>query len=723
MVKYLFVFFIFFINNLVNSADELEITADQFTYDKNNTRIYATGDVQIIDKEFRLNAQKVFLNKSSNVLSARDDVTIFNSDGTILKAEKIVADQELNNAIIENNFLYIPSEEFNDKENFLRLAAKKVERRDMFWEKLDNGVFTACEICFNEKKNKYDPPLIQLRAKKIIHDKKSQDVKYYDAFLDFKGKSIFYLPYFSHASPLVKRKAGFIAPSFQQNLYFGFSAQTPFYYPISDYEDITIKPRFSQNKTPAFFVEHRKNFFNGEIETQISGTIEKNIKDSGVTKGKNRGHIKSKGRFDLNENAFLDFQVHRTGDRYYLNTYQYGYKDTLDSFFRLRGHRDLNFYSLESYIFQDLRKNINQSEIPKILPRLKIDLNSDKKLDGLNFESRLEMVNLERSAGNKTKKFFINQNIFYPTIFRDGTLINLGAHLNGGLYHVEDYDNPKSGKLENSKFDSIFYPQMTLEITKPYLKLTKNYKTIISPHFLFLKSTANAFDRSIPDESNVNNFDFDYFDLFNRNRLSGNDRADSITRFDYGFSYLKQSNFTQVTSKIGIAQSYQLGDHKYLPKNSGINDKFSDILATVDVSPSESININSFFSINKDDFTIKNAYTRLMFNVKNTYLSVNNIYSPPVLKSDGTNLIDSKNQYYVAFTQKISDFWSFTTSSTFDKKNKIKFHGINAKVLYEDECLGVSFNWQRVYTHNPENPTSNSFLFLFSIKEILESDL
>ncbi len=307
MVKYLFVFFIFFINNLVNSADELEITADQFTYDKNNTRIYATGDVQIIDKEFRLNAQKVFLNKSSNVLSARDDVTIFNSDGTILKAEKIVADQELNNAIIENNFLYIPSEEFNDKENFLRLAAKKVERRDMFWEKLDNGVFTACEICFNEKKNKYDPPLIQLRAKKIIHDKKSQDVKYYDAFLDFKGKSIFYLPYFSHASPLVKRKAGFIAPSFQQNLYFGFSAQTPFYYPISDYEDITIKPRFSQNKTPAFFVEHRKNFFNGEIETQISGTIEKNIKDSGVTKGKNRGHIKSKGKFDLNENAFFRF--------------------------------------------------------------------------------------------------------------------------------------------------------------------------------------------------------------------------------------------------------------------------------------------------------------------------------------------------------------------------------------------------------------------------------
>ena len=174
-------------------------------------------------------------------MSARENVTVFNLDGTILKAEKIVADQELNNAIIENNFLYIPSDPFKGKPNFLRLAAKKVERRGKSWEKLENGVFTACEICFNEKKKKYDAPLIQLRAKKIIHDKDSMDVKNYDAFLDFKGKSIFYLPYFSHASPLVKRKAGFISPTFLQNQYFGFSTELPFYYPLNNYEDITIK--------------------------------------------------------------------------------------------------------------------------------------------------------------------------------------------------------------------------------------------------------------------------------------------------------------------------------------------------------------------------------------------------------------------------------------------------------------------------------------------------
>ena len=124
MVKYIFILILLF-RNVCNSNEELEISADQFTYDKDNTRIYATGDVKIIDSQFKLNAEKVFLNNSTNVLSARDNVTIFNSDGSILKAQKIVADQDLKNAIIEDNFLYIPTAPFNNKENFLRLAAKK----------------------------------------------------------------------------------------------------------------------------------------------------------------------------------------------------------------------------------------------------------------------------------------------------------------------------------------------------------------------------------------------------------------------------------------------------------------------------------------------------------------------------------------------------------------------------------------------------------------------
>ena len=43
---------------------------------------------------------------NQKVLSARENIKIFNSDGSNLKADKIVADNTLENALIENNHLY-----------------------------------------------------------------------------------------------------------------------------------------------------------------------------------------------------------------------------------------------------------------------------------------------------------------------------------------------------------------------------------------------------------------------------------------------------------------------------------------------------------------------------------------------------------------------------------------------------------------------------------------
>ena len=60
-----------------------------------------------------------------------------------------------------------------------------------------------------KKTKKNDPIFNSSQSQEIIHDKKQNTVKYYDVFLDVKGNSILYLPYFSHASPTVKGKLDF----------------------------------------------------------------------------------------------------------------------------------------------------------------------------------------------------------------------------------------------------------------------------------------------------------------------------------------------------------------------------------------------------------------------------------------------------------------------------------------------------------------------------------
>ena len=107
---------------------------------------------------------------------------------------------------------------------------------------------------------------------------------------------------------------------------------------------------------------------------------------------------------------------------------------------------------------------------------------------------------------------------------------------------MKNFKNPKNNKFEFNEIRSNFFPQFSIELSKSYYKKDKNFISIITPKILAVKSNKNAFLREIPDESNVNNFDFDYVDLFNLNRLSGNDRFDSASRIDYGLSFFKKKN-------------------------------------------------------------------------------------------------------------------------------------------------------------------------------------
>ena len=206
--------------------------------------------------------------------------------------------------------------------------------------------------------------------------------------------------------------------------------------------------------------------------------------------------------------------------------------------------------------------------------------------------------------------------------------------------------------------------------------------------------------------------------------MHGTDRLEQSSRIDYGISYTStiKDSFNDLTT-IQIGQSHQFDRNKYLNKNTGINEKFSDIVGNFTLKPAKAINLNSYFVIDKDNFSIKTAYSNLLIKQKNSYLSIGNSRYAAVIDENGENLIDGKNQFSVKYDQKFYDFWNFTVYSTFDKKGKLKLYNYGTKIKYEDECFGMSFSWTRQYTHNPEDPTSNNFIFLFSLKEIMESDL
>ena len=702
----------------INNSDTISIHADQFTHDKENKRIFATGNVAIIDTEFKVFANKVLYNSEKKIISAKEKVRIFYSDGTILKTESIVADNNLENGKFSKSYVYIPDE--LEKNKFIRIAANSIERRTSVWEVFREAVFTACDICYNEKKKKFDPPLIQLKSKKIIHDKENLMMKYYDSYLEISGNTFFYLPYFSHASPDVKRKSGFLAPKYRANSYLGNSIDVPYYYVLSDYEDLTFAPKFNTKKNPVAYFEHRKNMKKAEVVSEFSSTIS-DLNVNQLKKDKLRGHIYSKGKLDINKNLFGDYQIHRVTDKNYLQAFKFNYENTLNSNIRLHKLRRNNFFSFEAHTFQELRSDIDRAKTPLITPRIQSFINSEYNTDSLNYSTSIEFLTLTRDKGNDLGKLFLLQNIERPFLTKDGSNLKFGVHFNTGIYKVDNYDDPLLGTQKSSYYRSKFYPQITFNYSKPFFKINNVSKQIFEPKFLLVGGANDGNDLHLPNEDS-RSYDIDFTDLFERSRLSGNDRLDNGSRVDYGFNYSNQNIKTGFVTNVLIGHSYRLRRDVFQPRNSGLNDYVSNILGVININPTGNLKLNSQFSVNSKDFTFSQAITNLALGNDNNTFYLNHLLSE---STDGfeTIAISRRNQIDLGFRNFFSKFWSLEVNSNFNLVNEIKFLNWNSKIKYQDECFGLSFSWNRQYTYNSESPTSNNFMLLFSINKIMENEL
>ena len=62
IVSFIIFLFFFFKHVYSEKIDQIEIFADKFTHDKNNKRIYAVGNVEVIDDNFKILSNEIIYN-------------------------------------------------------------------------------------------------------------------------------------------------------------------------------------------------------------------------------------------------------------------------------------------------------------------------------------------------------------------------------------------------------------------------------------------------------------------------------------------------------------------------------------------------------------------------------------------------------------------------------------------------------------------------------------
>ncbi|MEO0909667.1 MAG: LptA/OstA family protein, partial [Pseudomonadota bacterium] len=186
--------------------DQLLLESDDLIFDNDRQLVIATGNVQIAFGQFALVADKVEYNQQSGRLIAIGNVEILEPNGNRIFAQEIDITDDFRDGFVSALNVQTPDN--------TRIAAESAERVDGEITAFNNGVYTACKAC---KENPQKPPFWQIRAKKVTIDNDTRNVEYEDATLEFFGKPLVRLSRFAHADPAIKRKSGFLIPTFTED--------------------------------------------------------------------------------------------------------------------------------------------------------------------------------------------------------------------------------------------------------------------------------------------------------------------------------------------------------------------------------------------------------------------------------------------------------------------------------------------------------------------------
>jgi len=334
----------------IEPGAQMLVESDQLVYDYDNNTVSAVGNVRIYYGRYTLEAEKVTYLKTSGRLIATGYVKLTDPSGAVFYSEQFDITDDFANGFVESLRV-----ETVDQTYFA--AARADRQADV--TTFHKGVYTACEPCADRPEK---PPLWQVKAAKIIVDQKEKMIYFENAKFEFAGVPIAWLPYFSTADPSVKRKSGFLTPTFGYSDTLGTNISTPYFWAMAPNYDLTFTPHVLTRQGFLAEVEWRHRLANGQYSLKMAGIHQEDPAaflsgGSGTPAQKEWGAgLRTTGDFDINQYWSYGWDI--TAQNYRTFTRNYGVLNENQQFAtstaHLTGMSERNWFDTRAYYFQVL---------------------------------------------------------------------------------------------------------------------------------------------------------------------------------------------------------------------------------------------------------------------------------------------------------------------------------------------------------------------------------
>ena len=689
-------------------SEPFVVSADELVVDDELNLVIARGNVQIAQAGRVLTADTVTYNPRNGIVTASGNVVAVEPSGEVIYSEYAELDSDLAEGFVEGIGLLFADES--------RLAAEGGIRRGEITE-VDRAIYSPCELCEDDPDR---APLWQLRARRVIHDGENKDVIYRDTFLEFGGVPVLYSPYFRHPDPTVDRRSGLLIPNIGSTSDLGFFLRGEYYWAIAPNRDATFELMPTAKSGVKLGGEYRHRFDNGILflDTSLNQSDRTELENGVEVVEQNalRGHIFADTEFHLDENWRVGADIERASDDTYLDQFEISGADVLTSEAYAEGFYGLNYAAAKSFVYQDLRRpRIDQ---PLILPDLAYNHVSEPgSLWGGQWFANLGALNIERqdltgpriteTEGVDTSR--LSAETGWRTDFTTGwgLVTNFRTAVRGDFYLSDNLPDPSDPTVTRDQVSEFrIFPRATLTTSYPLVNQEGTVQQLFEPIVAVTAAPDLGDVSNIPNNDSVD-VEFDEINLFSDSRFPGIDRVEDGARVTYGLR-LAVFGFGGGSTSIFGGQSFNFYGENPFPDGSGLEDRQSDLVGRITITPAPAFNLDYRFRFDPKSFDGRRQEVSLLAGPDLFRFGANYTFVDAIA---GTGTGEDVEEVTLRASSRFAENWAISALARRDL-DASEMRKITLGLAYSDECFTFGIDFRRDFTEGARSPGDSVFLFI-----------
>ncbi len=441
----------------------------------------------------------------------------------------------------------------------------------------------------------------KLSAKEMILNHKSERGTARHAVLKIKDLPVFYTPYISF--PLsMKRKSGFLMPTYGSSNNYGLELRTPYYWNIASNRDATFTPRILSDSGVMLIGEYRYLFkrARGLLNVEyLPGDTKFNNKD--------RSYIHFEHSQSFSKRARVNLLYNRVSDtRYFEN---FGAALTATSIqtlprranFNLAGNWRHYNWNLSTQIqdFQIVNEALAITARPyRHLPRIQFSAHSRQQNNRLNLHLKSEAIYFQRGKDPSLNNV-------------EGLRLDLFPAVSYPMQAIFGYLRPELGlrytqyRLNTNRRFAERTPHRVLPLVsvdgglyfdKEGKFFGRGYSQTLEPRLFYLyipkddQDDLPVFDTSLYDTTSS------YSTLFYKDRFSGPDRMGDANQVTLALTSRFQQHDSALQGSVTIGQAFYLQDREVsLPGRSVQTEAYSPTIIEYRLTPFRHLRLSGHY--------------------------------------------------------------------------------------------------------------------------------